>query len=128
MRIVMLPIKPAKSGCILEVQLTPNASREEINGFHEGMLKVKVTVHPHEGAANVACVKLLTKALNLKRSQVEIIAGLKSRKKTLLFKDIAEKTLKEKIIKKLVLKIGVQIRRIHNFCRKSKEKRATFID
>ncbi|HRS90331.1 MAG TPA: DUF167 domain-containing protein [Smithellaceae bacterium] len=97
----MFKMKQAKNGCILEIQLTPNASREEISGFHEGLLKVKVTAHPHEGAANAACVKLLTKAFALKKSQVEIIAGLKSRKKTLLFKDIAEKTLKERIIKKI---------------------------
>jgi hypothetical protein len=97
----MLKIRQARNGCVLEIQLTPNASHEEIIGFHEGMLKVKVTAHPHEGAANAACVKLLVKALDLKKSQVEIIAGLKSRKKTILIKDISEKNLKEKIIKKI---------------------------
>lgn len=97
----MLTIKQAKNGCILQIQLTPNASREEISGFHEGVLKVKVTAHPHEGAANAACLKLLANSLNLKKSQLEIIAGLKSRKKTLLFKGIAEKNLQEKIVKKI---------------------------
>jgi uncharacterized protein (TIGR00251 family) len=63
----------------------------------EGALKIKVTAPPVEGAANEACIKLLAKELALKKSQMEISSGAKSRKKTVLVKDISKKELETKI-------------------------------
>ncbi len=61
------------------------------------MLKIKVTAIPVEGAANEACIKLLAKTFALKKSQIEIFTGTKSRKKTVLVKDISRKELEKKI-------------------------------
>ena len=63
----------------------------------EGMLKVKVTSPPVEGAANVACILLLSKKLGLKKSQMEITAGAKGRNKTILVRDIGKDELERKI-------------------------------
>jgi uncharacterized protein YggU (UPF0235/DUF167 family) len=50
-----------------------------------------------EGAANEACIKLLSKELGLKKSQMEIFSGAKSRKKTVMIKDISKTELEAKI-------------------------------
>jgi uncharacterized protein (TIGR00251 family) len=69
----------------------------EIAGVQEGAFKVKVTAPPVEGAANEACIKLLARELGLKKSQMEISSGAKSRKKTVMIKDISKKELETKI-------------------------------
>jgi hypothetical protein len=93
----MFQVKELKKGLTFEIQVTPHASRAEITGLQDGALKLKVTAQPVKGAANIACVKLLSKALKLRRSQLEILAGAKSRGKIVLVKDISKKDLEEKI-------------------------------
>jgi uncharacterized protein (TIGR00251 family) len=90
-------INEAKNGLTFEVKVTPGASRSQIIGFQDGAFKLKVTAQPVEGAANIACIKLLAEALKLRKSQVEIFAGAKSRKKTVLVKNMTKKELELKI-------------------------------
>jgi uncharacterized protein len=92
-----LQVKESKNGCTFGIQVTPRASRAEIAGLQEGMLRLKVTALPVEGAANEACIKLLAKELGLKKSQMEIFTGTKSRKKVVLVKDIEMEELTRKI-------------------------------
>ena len=94
----MISLKESKKkGITFDIQVIPNASRTEIAGVQEGVFKVKVTAPPMEGAANEACIKLLAKELGLKKSQMEISSGAKSRKKTVLIKDISKAELETKI-------------------------------
>ncbi|MBN1254369.1 MAG: YggU family protein [Deltaproteobacteria bacterium] len=65
----------------LKIHLQPRASRNGIDGVHGDALKVKVTSPPLEGRANKAVKKLLAEQLGLSPSQVEIIAGQRSREK-----------------------------------------------
>ncbi len=48
------------------------------------MLKVCVTQSPEKGKANKALVEVLSKALGLKKSQIELIAGETSHQKRFL--------------------------------------------
>jgi uncharacterized protein (TIGR00251 family) len=81
----------------LKVRLQPRASRDGIDDLHGDALKVKVTAPPVEGRANKAVKKLLAKELGLSPSQIEIIAGERSREKVLRISGISraemEKTL-----------------------------------
>ena len=90
-------MKESKKGLTFDIQVIPHASRTEIAGVQDGAFKVKVTAPPVEGAANEACIKLLAKELGLKKSQMEISSGAKSRKKTVMIKDISKKELETKI-------------------------------
>jgi uncharacterized protein (TIGR00251 family) len=92
-----LHVKESKNGSTFSISVTPRASRAEIAGLQEGMLRLKVTALPVEGAANEACIKLLAKELGLKKSQMEIFAGTKSRKKAVLIKEISKAELEKKI-------------------------------
>ena len=91
------PVNESKNGLTFDIQVTPRASRAEIAGVQDEALKVKVTALPVEGAANEACIKLLAKELGLKKSQLEIFAGGKSRRKTVVVKDMAKTELEQKI-------------------------------
>ena len=93
----MVRLRESKKGLTFDIQVIPHASRSEIAGVQEGAFKIKVTAPPVEGAANEACIKLLAKELALKKSQMEISSGAKSRKKTVLVKDISKKELETKI-------------------------------
>ena len=93
----MVQLRESKKGLTFDIQVIPHASRSEIAGVQEGALKIKVTAPPVEGAANEACIKLLAKELGLKKSQMEISSGAKSRKKTVLVKDISKAELETKI-------------------------------
>jgi len=90
-------INKSKIGLTFEIHVTPHASHAAITGFQEGALRLRVTAQPVEGAANLACIKLLAKAFEMKKGQLEIIAGAKSRKKIVLVKDVSKKHLEEKI-------------------------------
>ncbi|MEN6623538.1 MAG: DUF167 domain-containing protein [Smithella sp.] len=92
-------IKESKNGLTFDIQVTPKASRAAIVGWQDEALKVKVTALPVEGAANEACIKLLARELGLKKSQIEIFTGTKSRRKTVLIKNITRTELEDKIKK-----------------------------
>jgi len=93
----MVLLRESKNGLTFDIQVIPHASRAEISGVQEGALKIKVTAPPVEGAANEACIKLLAKELGLKKSQMGISSGAKSRKKTVMIKDISKAELEMKI-------------------------------
>ena len=93
----MVLLRESKKGLTFDIQVIPHASRAEIAGVQEGAFKVKVTAPPAEGAANEACIKLLAKELGLKKSQIKISSGAKSRKKTVMIKDISKEELQIKI-------------------------------
>lgn len=93
----MVRLRESKKGLTFDIQVIPHASRAEIAGVQEGAFKVKVTAPPVEGAANEACIKLLARELGLKKSQMEISSGAKSRKKTVMIKDISKAELETKI-------------------------------
>ena len=93
----MVWLRESKKGLTFDIQVIPHASRAEIAGVQEGAFKIKVTAPPVEGAANEACIKLLARELGLKKSQMEISSGVKSRKKTVMIKDISKAELETKI-------------------------------
>lgn len=65
----------------LTVRITPRASRDEVVGERGGVLMVRVTAPPVDGAANEALVRLLAKALGVPRGGVMIASGATSRTK-----------------------------------------------
>jgi uncharacterized protein (TIGR00251 family) len=93
----MVLLRESKKGLTFDIQVIPHASRAEIAGVQEGAFKVKVAAPPVEGAANEACIKLLADKLGLKKSQIKISSGAKSRKKTVMIKDISKEELQIKI-------------------------------
>lgn len=65
------------------VRVQPKASKNEVTGWQDGALRVRLTAPPVDGAANKALVDFLADVLGVRRAEVRIVAGDKSRTKTL---------------------------------------------
>lgn len=65
----------------LRVHVQPRASKSEVVGWREGSLAVRLTAPPVEGAANKACRDFLAELLGVRRADVELLSGDKSREK-----------------------------------------------
>ena len=71
----MIRLEPHPHGVILPIRALPGAKRACLRGEQEGMLKVAVTQVAEKGKANQAILLVLSKALGLRKSQLELIAG-----------------------------------------------------
>lgn len=93
----MIAITDHPEGCVLPVRAQPGARKNAVVGEHGGALKVAVTAPPENGRANDALVEVLRKHLNLKRSQIELIAGQTSREKKFLIRGMTKTVLETKL-------------------------------
>ena len=93
----MIGIMEHAEGCILPVHAQPWARKAGILGEHAGALKVAVTAPPEDGRANRALVELLAKALNLKRSQVQLLSGATSREKRFLIRGLTRAVIESRM-------------------------------
>ena len=66
---------------MLRLRVRPRASRDEIVGWQEGTLCVRVAAPPIEGEANRAVEALLARALGVAPSRVRVVRGERSREK-----------------------------------------------
>jgi uncharacterized protein (TIGR00251 family) len=80
----MLAIQDHSCGISFKIRVQPKSSRNQIVGPHGDALKLRVTAPPVEGAANKACIELLSKALGVPRSCLEITSGQSGRSKNIL--------------------------------------------
>ena len=73
----------------LEVKVTPSAQKNTIHKNQDGTgLKVYLTAPALDGKANKALIEVLAEYYQVRKSQIEIIKGLKSRHKIIIIKDI----------------------------------------
>jgi uncharacterized protein len=63
------------------LQVVPRASQSELTSFQDGVIKLRISAPPVDGKANKECVRVLANFLGIKRSQVTILSGNKSRTK-----------------------------------------------
>ncbi|MHB1239619.1 MAG: DUF167 family protein [Gammaproteobacteria bacterium] len=66
---------------ILQLQIQPRASRDEIVGVHAGHLRIRLTAPPVDGRANETLLRYLADLFQVARSQVILIGGTKGRRK-----------------------------------------------
>ena len=70
----------AVEGAEIAVRVTPKASRDRIL-VEDDAIRVYVTTFPEDGKANKAVVKLLSKALGVPKTRLDLIRGATSRDK-----------------------------------------------
>jgi len=92
-----IALEPHPEGTILPIRARAGARRNEICGEQDGMLKASVTQAPEKGKANKALVVLLSKALGLRKSQIELVAGQTSPQKRFLVRDVETGELADRI-------------------------------
>jgi uncharacterized protein len=67
----------------LNVHLTPRASRDQIEGWRDGVLRVRVSAPPVDGRANEALIRVIAAALKIAPSRIRVVGGAVSRIKLL---------------------------------------------
>jgi hypothetical protein len=81
----------------LKVRITPRSSRNQIAVSRDGVLSLKLTAPPIEGAANKAAVELLADRLRVGKSRIALVSGAKSREKTFEIAGLSEQEIARRL-------------------------------
>ena len=68
---------------LIHVHVSPNAGRNEVSGIHGDALDIRISAPAVDGKANSALTDFVSEYFSLKKRQVQIKSGEKSRNKTL---------------------------------------------
>ncbi len=77
-----MPIPKNKAG--ISVQVYPGAIRNEIIGFTNNVLLIKISAPPVKGKANREIIAFLSKLLGTKKESISIIKGYTNRNKVIV--------------------------------------------
>ncbi|WP_298438722.1 DUF167 domain-containing protein [Geobacter sp.] len=88
-----LKISESADSVTFSVHVQPRASKNEVCGILGDALKLRLTSPPVEGEANRLCIEFLAKLLRVSKSSVTIIAGERSRHKTLRITGVAAREI-----------------------------------
>ena len=75
---------------VIRVRVTPRSGRDEVIGWQEGVLRVRVRAAPVEGQANEAVCRLIAKQAGVPYSALEVLSGGTSRTKLVRITGVSE--------------------------------------
>jgi hypothetical protein len=81
----------------LSLRVQPRASRDEIVGWQDATLRLRVTAPPVAGAANAAVTRLLAKALGVSLSSINVVSGFQGRTKTVEITGLAQAEIRRRL-------------------------------
>ncbi|NUN14026.1 MAG: YggU family protein [Myxococcales bacterium] len=91
------PIRQGVHGCIIEVYVSPRASKSRVIGRHGDRLKVQIAAPPVDGKANDALVALVANWLSVPKSSVTILSGSTGKQKTIEVLDVKSQHVQQLI-------------------------------
>jgi uncharacterized protein (TIGR00251 family) len=81
----------------IHVKVVPRASRDELAGWHDGVLKARVAAVPQDGKANAALEALLAERLGVRKSAVRVAAGHASPRKRVEIEGLEQSEVHERL-------------------------------
>lgn len=75
----------------------PNAARNELAGFSEGVLRVRVAAPPVKGKANKELIAFLAQKLGLNKGDLTILKGHTSRNKVISIVGLTREELNQRL-------------------------------
>lgn len=81
---------------LLKIRVNPRSSRNQITGWQDDVLGIKLTAPPVEGAANKACIEFLADKLGVKKSQVTLVSGATSREKIFEIEGLSKEEIRQR--------------------------------
>ncbi|MEE3250258.1 MAG: DUF167 domain-containing protein [Chloroflexota bacterium] len=87
----------SSENCTLKVRVQPRASRNQVDGFEEGIIRLRVTASPTNGQANDGVIALLSDVLSIGKSRLTIVRGHCSRNKLVSFATLTEQEVRHRI-------------------------------
>jgi uncharacterized protein len=87
----------------INVRLQPKSSVNQVVGYANDVLKVKVTTPPANNKANEACVKVLSSFFKIPKSSISLISGGKNKDKVFDLQGLEKEHFQDKLtqLKKL---------------------------
>ena len=79
-----------KSQARIFIRVYPGAARNEVVGFSDSVLRVRVSAPPVKGKANRELVAFLSQLLNVSSASIIIIKGHTSRNKLITIYDLSQ--------------------------------------
>ena len=79
----MIGLREEADGVSFEVWVQPRSSKTEISGIQDGILRVRLTSPPVDGAANKQCIELLSRKMKIPKRAIRIASGASARRKRL---------------------------------------------
>jgi uncharacterized protein (TIGR00251 family) len=80
-------------GVTFSVRVVPRASRSEMAGLYDGVLRIRIAAPPVDGAANRELIKFLSKQLKVPQAAVTLVTGNNSKQKTVSIANPSPTTL-----------------------------------
>jgi uncharacterized protein len=87
-------------GISFKVKVVPKSSRNEIVGWEDEELKVKLAAVPEKGEANAELIDYLSEILNIGKSKIKLVKGEKSRRKRICITGLTEEQIKASLAKR----------------------------
>ena len=83
----------------IAVRVQPNSSRNEVVGFRDGVLHIKVAAPPIRGKANQELIALMSNILGISSTNMTIEKGISSKRKLISITGLTQSQLLECIQK-----------------------------
>ena len=93
----MVDIRETEHGVIFHIHVVPRSAKCEVAGIQGDALKLRITAPPVEGQANTECIRFLSDILGVRKKQVTILSGHKSKKKTVAIEGVRRKDIESLI-------------------------------
>ncbi|MGD9118433.1 MAG: DUF167 domain-containing protein [Dehalococcoidia bacterium] len=87
----------SERGVELRLRVQPNAARNELAGFSEGVLRVRVAAPPVRGKANQELIAFLARKLGLSKGDLTILKGHTSRNKLIFIAGLTREGLNQRL-------------------------------
>ena len=84
----MIELETTGDGVVLPVKAHPGASRNGVQGWQNGMLRVSVTQIAEKGKANKVLRAVIAKDLGLRKSQIVLVSGETNSQKRFLVQGV----------------------------------------
>ncbi len=86
----------------ISVRVHPGARRSELTGCSGDMWQVKVAAPPVKGKANTELIVLLSRVLNLSKSNISIVRGATSRSKVIAIEELTPEEVTKRLASSVV--------------------------
>lgn len=80
------------------MQVYPNAVRNEISGFNNGILRIKISAPPVKGKANRELIAFLSQLLGTSKDNISIIKGHTARNKVVAIDGLSKESALELLL------------------------------
>ena len=96
-REIKFNITSANRGTAFPVKVITRASKTEVAGVSEGMVKIRLTAAPVDGKANDQLIDFLADQLHVAKSAIEIVAGQNDSKKMISINGLSNAEVEQRL-------------------------------